>query len=162
MIVVGVTAGWGTDKHTKTCTGERGLMMRYLNDVMENSRKGTAFSNGDQGYGWMSRWCDRCHNPVEVAWQKYSNGQRKTQLKGYEGGCPLLMAAMTGEVIPTEWMEQPDGADRYHCIEFRGPDDGSGEPHPKPEPTGMDGLFDRPERRTRMLKTTDVLAEVSQ
>lgn len=69
------------------------------------------------------------------------------------------MAAMTGEVIPTEWMPQDDGPDRYHCIEFRGPDDGDGEPRPKPEPPGMDGLFERPERATRMLaqSPTEVL-----
>ncbi|OFB37952.1 hypothetical protein BA059_16780 [Mycolicibacterium sp. (ex Dasyatis americana)] len=136
------------------------LLMRHLNEVMEKSPAGTAFSNGDQGYDWMSRWCDRCHHPVEKAWQDYNDGKRKTQLKGYEGGCPLLMAAMTGEVIPTEWMPQDDGPDRYHCIEFRGPDDGSGEPRPLPEPPGMDGLFERPERATRMLaqSPTEVLA----
>lgn len=122
---------------------------------MANSPKRSAFSNGDQYYDWASRWCDRCQHPVEVAWQKYCDGKRKTQLKGYEGGCPLLMAAITGEVTPTEWLPQDAGPDRYHCIEFRGPDDGSGEPRPRPEPTGMDGLFPRPERRVRMFKQAE-------
>jgi hypothetical protein len=126
--------------------------VRKLNEVMETSRKAPAFSNGTEGYDWMYRWCDRCHHPVEVAWQNYSNGKRKTQLKGYEGGCPLLMAAMTGEVTPTEWMEQDGGLDRYHCLEFRGPDEGGGEPRPRPEPPSMDGLFPRPERAIRMLQ----------
>lgn len=126
--------------------------MRTLTEVMENSPHRSAFSNGTEGYDWMSRWCDRCRNPVEVAWQNYSDGKRKTQLKGYEGGCALLMAAMTGEVTPTEWLEQDEGLDRYHCIEFQGPDSGGGEPSPRPEPPGMDGLFERPERRVRMLQ----------
>lgn len=126
--------------------------MRTLNEVMETSPKRSAFSNGDQWYDWSSRWCDVCRHPVEVAWQSYSDGKRKTQLKGYEGGCPLLMAATTGEVTPTEWLEQDEGRDRYHCIEFRGPDEGGGEPRPNPEPPGMDGLFPRPERGVRMLK----------
>lgn len=34
--------------------------MRHLNEVMEKSPKnGPAFSNGDQGYDWMSRWLQR-------------------------------------------------------------------------------------------------------
>lgn len=126
--------------------------MRKLDEVLRESRPGTAFSNHSQYENWSSRWCERCCHPVEVAWQEYSNGERPDQLEGYEGGCPLLMAAMTGDVIPTEWMEQDHGPDRYHCIEFRGPDDGGGEPQPQPEPPHMDGLFDRPERRVRMLQ----------
>lgn len=125
--------------------------MRVLQEVLDTSPKRSAFSNGTEGYHWMSRWCDRCQHPVEKAWQAYSNGKRKTQLKGYEGGCPLLMAALTGEVTPTEWLEQEAGPDRYQCIEFRGPDDDGGEPKPNPEPPNMDGLFDRPERQVRML-----------
>lgn len=130
--------------------------MRTLNEVMDNSPKRPAFSNGTEGYDWMYRWCDRCHHPVEKAWQAYSTGKRKTQLKGYEGGCPLLMAAMSGDVTPTEWLVQEGGVDRYHCVEFRGPDDGGGEPHPKPEPPNMDGLFERPERHVRMLQQGSV------
>lgn len=38
-----------------------------------------------------------------------------------------------------------------------GPDEGGGEPRPRPEPRDMDGLFPRPERRTRLLKQPDVL-----
>lgn len=125
--------------------------MRTLNEVMSTSPETSAFSNGTEGYDWMYRWCDRCQHPVEKAWQAYSNGKRKTQMKGYEGGCPLLMAALCGHT-PAEWLEQADGIDRYHCVEFRGPDEGGGEPRPKPNPPGMDGLFAAPERRVRMLK----------
>ena len=121
---------------------------------MQTSPETSPFSNGTEGYDWMYRWCDRCQHPVEVAWQKYSNGKRKTQLKGYEGGCPLLMAALAGHT-PAEWLEQDQGIDRYHCIEFRGPEDGGGEPRPKPDPPNMDGLFPTPERRVRMLKQAE-------
>lgn len=133
--------------------------MRTLNEVMATAPEVMAFSNGSEGYDWMSRWCDRCHHPVEKAWQAYQDGRRKTQLKGFEGGCPLLMASMVGHT-PQEWLEQDEGRDRYHCVEFRGPDDGGGEPHPKPDPTGMmDGLFPRPERRVRMLTLAESLEE---
>lgn len=128
--------------------------MRTLDEVMKTSPEEPAFSNGDQFYDWQSRWCDRCRHPVEVAWRAYEAGKRKTQLKGYEGGCPLLMAATVGHT-PNEWLEQEDGIDRYHCVEFRGPDDGAGEPKPKPDPPHMDGLFERPERGVRMLKQPD-------
>lgn len=130
--------------------------MRTLNEVMATSPEVAPFSNGDQGYDWMSRWCDRCCHPVEVAWQHYTDGKRKTQLKGYEGGCPLLMAAFAGHT-PAEWLEQDDGPDKFHCVEFRGPDDGGGEPQPKPEPPNMDGLFDRPQRAVRMLTQPDLV-----
>ena len=132
--------------------------MRTLDEIMKTSPETPPFSNGSEGSNWMASWCDRCHHPVEIAWQKYSNGQRKTQLKGYEGGCPLLMAAYAGHT-PAEWLEQPDHT--YHCIEYRGPDDGSGEPRPKPEPPGMDGLFETPERKVRMLKQADMTESVN-
>lgn len=131
--------------------------MRGLQEVLDSSPEGPAFSNGTEVYNWMSRWCDRCQHPVELAWQAYSNGKRKTQLKGFEGGCPLLMAAMTGDVTPSEWLVQESGPDRYHCVEFRGPDDG-GEPQPLPDPPGMDGLFERPEARVRMLQQPEMEA----
>jgi hypothetical protein len=128
--------------------------MRTLDEVIKTSPERPPFSNGTEGYDWMYRWCDRCQHPVEKAWQSYESGKRKTQLKGYEGGCPLLMASMVGHT-PAEWLEQEDGPDRYHCIEFRGPDDGGDDPRPRREPPRMDGLFPRPERRTRMLKQSE-------
>lgn len=134
--------------------------MRTLSEVMETSPEVSPFSNGTEGYDWMYRWCDRCQHPVEKAWQAYSNGRRKTQLAGYEGGCPLIMAAYAGHT-PQEWLEQPDGSvDRYHCVEFRGPDDGGdAELRPKPEPPDMEGLFPRPERHVRMLKQPSPVRE---
>jgi hypothetical protein len=96
-----------------------------------------------------------------VAWQRYVNGQRKTAPRDYPGGCPLLQMALLGKT-PTEWLRQELGPDKFHCIEFRGPDDGHGDdpfggpparpPRAKCEPDDMDGLFPRPDRRVRMLK----------
>jgi len=116
-------------------------------DIAKRARPGSAFSNGTEGYDWQANWCDRCLRDAP-----FRNG-----LKGATG-CPILLVALTGNKTPAEWMEQPRDehgrysiADQYHCIEFRAPGDGgSGEPRPKPEPPDMDGLFDRPERRTRM------------
>lgn len=129
--------------------------MRSLDQIISTARHQPPFSNGDEGYVWMANWCDRCLHPAEVAWRRYEGGKRKTAPSEFPGGCPLLQAALIGET-PTEWMEQSERrlGDQYHCIEFRGPDDG-GEPRPRPEPSGMDGLFPRPERRTRMLKQSD-------
>lgn len=130
--------------------------MRKLNEVMDAARDDPPFSNGTEGEIWMGRWCGNCYHPVEKAWQDYEAGKRETQLEGYEGGCPLIMAAYSG-VTPSEWLEQEDG---FHCVEFRGPDY-DGEPQPLPDPTGMDGLFDEPERGVRMLKVAEesVLAD---
>ena len=109
-------------------------------------------------YTWMENWCYRCHNPVELAWRRYETGERKTAPKDFPGGCPLILAAMNG-LTPSEWLEQDRFrlGDQYHCIEYRGPDEGGGEPRPRPEPRDMDGLFPRPERRMRLLKQPDVL-----
>ncbi|GAT13189.1 hypothetical protein [Mycolicibacterium thermoresistibile] len=131
--------------------------MRSYDEVIASARDEAPFSNGTEGYGWMENWCYRpCMNPVEVAWRRYENGERKTPPKDYPGGCPLIQAALLGKT-PVEWIDQWGGtgpypiADRFHCIEFRGPDGGSGEPRPRPDPPGMDGLFERPERAVRML-----------
>lgn len=144
--------------------------MRTEAEIFATARDEPPFSNGTEGYGWMENWCYApCHNPIEVAWQRYEDGKRKTPPKEYPGGCPLLRCALLGKT-PTEWIEQPrdDGlsciGDQYHCIEFRGPDDGrgggrGGEPRPRRDPPGMDGLFPKPERRVRMLKQPELARE---
>jgi hypothetical protein len=136
--------------------------MRTEQEILAAAVNEPPFSNGTEGYGWMENWCWRpCMNPVEKAWRDYEDGKRKHPMKGYESGCPLLLAALYGKT-PTEWLKQDSGPDQYHCIEFRGPDDGGGDdpfggppahpPRAKREPKDMDGLFPRPERRVRMLK----------
>jgi len=109
-----------------------------LDEASKNARDTPAFSNGTEGEMWQANWCDRCLRDAP-----FRNGISAT-------GCPLILIAYCGQT-PAEWLEQPDDSpDRYHCIEFKAPGDGGGEPRPKPEPTGMNGLFDRPERQTRM------------
>jgi hypothetical protein len=135
--------------------------MRSYDEIYETARDIPPFSNGTEWELWSVNWCFApCHNPVEVAWQRYEEGKRKTVPKDFPGGCPLIQCAMMGRT-PTEWLEQPDGYPRdYHCLEFRGPDDGDDpfdSPAPRPprakrEPKDMDGLFERPQRRRRMLK----------
>jgi len=128
--------------------------MRTQAEITATARDKPPFSNGTEGHGWMENWCYRCHNPAELAWRRYEEGKRKTAPTEFPGGCPLICVALLGKT-PTEWMEQPEYryGDQYHCIEFRGPDGGgNGEPRPRRDPPGMDGLFPQPERRTRMLK----------
>lgn len=132
--------------------------MRSYAEIEATARDQRAFSNGTEWEMWAANWCwVPCRNPAEAAWQRYEEGKRKTAPTEFPGGCPLILCALNGKT-PTEWLDQwrdgePYPADRYHCIEFRGPDDG-GDPQPRPkrEPPGMDGLFPRPQRAVRMLK----------
>lgn len=138
--------------------------MREFSEIEGSARDEPAFSNGTEYYAWHENWCARCYTPAEVAWRRYEDGKRKTAPK--EGGCPLLLCAMSGKT-PLEWIEQPWGdegpslRDRYHCLEFRGPDGGGREPKPKPDPPNMDGLFPRPEASRRMLKPIDLEVFIS-
>lgn len=139
--------------------------MRTYDEIMSTARDEAPFSNGTEGFGWMENWCWRCHNPAELAWRRYEEGKRKMPPTEFPGGCPLMLVALQ-QKTPTEWIDQwkegePYPIDRFHCIEFRGPDDGrNGEPRPKRDPTGMDGLFPCPERRVRMLKQPETQREL--
>lgn len=114
-------------------------------DAYARSREGRPFSNGTEGYGWMANWCDRCLRDAP-----FRNGIAKQ-------GCPLILVAYMGRT-PAEWLEQERDEqgrysieDQYHCIEFRAPGDGGGEPRPKPTPKGQGDLFPPDEYRgTRM------------
>lgn len=112
--------------------------MRTYEQIMADARDGQAFSNSDEGYDWMDRWCGPCVNDDE---NRLHQG----------GGCPLILASLMHKK-PVEWLEQPaDTPDRWHCIEHRGPDDGPGEPQPIPDPPGQPGLFPRePHEGVRM------------
>lgn len=149
--------------------------MRSEQEILDTARDEPPFSNGTEGYGWMENWCWRpCMNPVEKAWRDCEDGKRKNPMKGYAGGCPLLLCALLGKT-PTEWIDQWDGKspypiDRFHCTEFRGPDGGGGDdpfggpparpPRAKREPKNMDGLFPRPPRAVRMLKQPEPVREL--
>jgi hypothetical protein len=116
-----------------------------VDDVMARSRDRSPFANGTEGYGWEAHWCGRCLRDAP-----FRNGISST-------GCPILLVANLGRT-PAEWVDGPRDAHgahsiegQYHCVEFRPPGGaGGGDPRPKPEPRGMDGLFQRPERRKRM------------
>jgi hypothetical protein len=115
-------------------------------DSRARARPGPAFSNGTEWECWSAGWCDRCARDAP-----FRNGIS-------ERGCPLILIAVADELIPAEWMEpEPSPSGRpylgpkaYTCIEFRAPGGGGPEPQPKPDPPDMDGLFERPPRRTRM------------
>jgi hypothetical protein len=118
-----------------------------LDELFEQARPVMPFSNSDHGMSWMSRWCDRCVHD-------------RPARQGREGeGCSLVLVGLMGRT-PAQWLT-PDGVGDYHCIEFRGEDDGPGpEPTPIPDPPGQLALFDRaPFEGVRMF--ADVVAEVS-
>ncbi|SDX52448.1 hypothetical protein SAMN05216215_10122 [Saccharopolyspora shandongensis] len=113
-------------------------------EVWNRAREGSPFSNGTEGYGWMAAWCDNCLRDAP-----FRNGISNN-------GCPIILVAQLGRT-PAEFLDGPRDehgrysiGQQYTCIEYRAPGDGGGEPRPKPEPRGMDGLFERPERGTRM------------
>jgi hypothetical protein len=123
------------------------------------------FSNGDEGYGWMYNWCDRCVNDAE----------QHGKITG--PGCPIIAVAFFESRTPAEWLDQkrltPDGrmyerygiADQYHCMYFRNEDQGGGdgEPKPIPDPPGQLTLVPRePYEQTRMLTTYPTPVEVAQ
>lgn len=125
-------------------------------DAYQRSRDEPAFSNGTEGFGWQANWCDRCLRDAP-----FRNGMSPT-------GCPLILVAMVDRT-PAEWLDGPRDehgrysiTDQYHCIEFRHPGDGSPEPRPKPDPPQMDGLFPRPDRRTRMYVQPELQFEPDQ
>lgn len=101
--------------------------------LFEQAREGAPFSNSDQGCGWMARWCDRCVHDRDAR-------------EGRLGGCPLVTVALMGRT-PAQWLT-PDAESavfaEYHCVEFRGEDDGPGpEPQPVPDPPGQLCLWPR-------------------
>ena len=93
----------------------------------------SAFSNGTEWEIWSANWCDVC---------KVDEPARERE--DFENGCPLILDILTGSV-PAEFMEQPpESGDRYHCINFRGPDDGLDEPqHPENPLPGQGELIPR-------------------
>lgn len=110
-------------------------------DLDPPTRPGRAFSNGTEYEIWADRWCDRC--TVEDDFRAGTD----------DIGCPLIIVALCTDDTPAAWMPtEPGSPDSYECIDFRGRDHGpEPEPKPLPEPPDMDGLFDRPDGRVRML-----------
>jgi hypothetical protein len=113
-----------------------------------------AFSNSDEGLGWLDANCSRC------AHDRPARQGRESE------GCPLILVAFM-ERTPAEWLEgdRSSIAGRYTCVMFRHEDDG-GDPEPKPIPTppGQGELFPRAGLEgVRMLKPlpAEVRTEVS-
>jgi hypothetical protein len=125
--------------------------VRTYEEIMDDARDGSPFSNGTEWEIWAANWCwAPCMNPVEAAWQRYEEGKGEAP-EDFPGGCPLILAAMMGKT-PIEWLEQPeDSPDRFHCIEFRDEEGDGGEPKPIPDDPDQQELFPRPEPQTRML-----------
>lgn len=101
--------------------------------LYDEARDEAPFSNGSQGYGWMANWCDRCIHD-------------KPAREGRDGeGCPLVLVALMGKT-PIQWLAETEEAWVYgdfHCIEFRGEDDGPTDPQPIPDPPGQLTLLPR-------------------
>lgn len=119
-----------------------------IDESRRTAQPGPAFPNGSAYADWRGRWCENCRN--DAGYREKDNDSPVRE--AYAGGCPLLVIAIAGDQTPAEWLPQESGSDAYHCIMFRSDEgDGGGEePQPQPEPD-QDGLFDRPERRVRML-----------
>ncbi|WP_031467130.1 hypothetical protein [Sciscionella sediminilitoris] len=118
--------------------------MRTYAEIQADARDGAPFANGTEGHAWTAMWCERCL--VDAPFRNMNKGS----------GCPLLLTALAGKT-PAEWLDGPRDelgrvplAQLYICTEFRPPGGGT-EPRPRPEPRGMDGLFERPGRGRRTL-----------
>ena len=105
------------------------------------------FSNSTEGEEWMANWCYRC-----LVDAPYRNGISPT-------GCPLILTALLGQT-PAEWIDGPRDehgrysmADQYHCVNFRAPGKGGGEPRPKPTPRDQGELFSRDDHEGRRTLT---------
>lgn len=121
--------------------------------LLAESREGSPFSNGDEGYGWMANWCDKCIHDKPAR-----NGDDTN-------GCPLILVSLMDRT-PIQWLDQkrvtPDGrmyevysrADQYHCTEFRDENDGPADPQPIPTPPGQGELLPRADFEGHRMLTT--------
>lgn len=100
---------------------------------------------------WIAYVCDSC-----------VNDPGENNLTVDNPGCPII-AVMINQRTPVELLEQPDDApDPYHCVEYRGPDDGPGEPQPTPDPPNQPALWPRePFEGVRMYADTIPAKEIS-
>lgn len=121
------------------------FFMRSFDEAYAGARERSAFSNGTEGECWMDNWCARCVNDSP---EMVDRGE----------GCPLILVALSGRT-PTEWIEQNplSLSDRYHCIEFRGEDEGGDPPPPPPIPGQGELIPAEPFEGVRMF--ADVVAE---
>lgn len=117
--------------------------------LYEEARDEPAFSNADEGYGWMDANCATCIH-------------EKPSRQGHEEkGCPLIMVSLLGRT-PIQWLDQKKPGElysrqgQYQCTEYRHEDDGPAEPRPIPDPPGQLDLVPRADYEgVRMLKPAD-------
>lgn len=93
------------------------------------------FSNGTEGYGWQSRWCDRCAN---------DHGMHNGNMG--EPQCPHIMDLLFGNdngvFLGDNFTEPMTCIDFTRCTCDRGPDDPPGEKPPPPIDPNQGALFD--------------------
>ncbi|KPI31397.1 hypothetical protein OV320_2613 [Actinobacteria bacterium OV320] len=96
-----------------------------------------AFSNSDEGYGWMDANCATCIHDKPAR-----------QGRDHEG-CPLILITLMSK-RPIQFLDgprSPEGlyniADQYRCIEYRHENDGPTDPQPIPDPPGQLTLLPR-------------------
>ncbi|MFI5473133.1 hypothetical protein ACIA6D_23200 [Streptomyces cacaoi] len=115
-----------------------------------------AFSNSDEGYGWMGANCLTCIHD-------------KPARQGDDGnGCPLILITLMGR-RPAQFLDGPRDehgrysiARQYTCIEYRHEDNGPADPQPIPDPPGQLTLCPRGEfEGHRMLTPLPDQQEVS-
>lgn len=101
--------------------------------VSDSEKKRHYFSNGTEGYGWQSRWCDRCANDHDM----HSGGDQ---------GCPhvldLLFGHDNGVFLGDNFTEPMVCIDFRRCTCDRGPDDPPGDEPPPPVDPNQGVLFD--------------------
>lgn len=105
--------------------------------LLAESHDRAAFSNSDEGYGWMAAHCDRCIH------------DKPARTGDDARGCPLVLITLLGRT-PAQFVDGSRDehgrygiADQYVCTEFRGEDDVDPEPRPVPVPPGQGELLPR-------------------
>lgn len=105
--------------------------------LLAASRDVPAFSNSDEGLGWMSANCDRCIHDKPAREGDDANG------------CPLVLLTLVGRT-PAQFIDGPRGETglysretQYVCTEFRDEDDPDPDPQPVPTDPGQGELLPR-------------------
>lgn len=107
-----------------------------------------AFSNSDEGIGWMDANCATCIHDKPARQGDDANG------------CPLVLITLTGK-RPIQFLDGPRNeqglysiARQYTCTEYRHEDDGPTDPQPIPDPPGQLTLLPRETYEGHRMLTT--------
>jgi hypothetical protein len=117
--------------------------------LYDEARDEPAFSNSDEGYGWMDNNCATCIHDKD----------QRDNAENPGPGCPLVMVALLGR-RPIQWLDGPRNEQglysigtQYTCLEYRHEDDGPTDPRPIPEPPGQLTLVPREEYQGHRMLT---------